>query len=546
MQLFHKFGPTINRVLLSFLVSLWLTVVVNFGAINAFFVAPSAGSGFTSFMFALGGLFFILSVIFGFVLFGATFFWRRSIKLWCAIVLISASVLSYFTYFLGTHFDKAMLVGTLQTNPGETLDLLTFRMLLWVLVLGALPSFVVLKTNLSITQSKLRIATTSAVQLTVLIAATAIIVYAMYPRYASATRNRSVTFDTVAPVNFVAASVAYAYGLRALNTTRTPVGQDARQSYPIAKPRLFIFVLGETARAKNHGLNGYERDTTPRMKAAKGFYFANTETCGTATAISVPCIFSGLPSKEFTLEKGRNIETLIDVINHAGARIIWRDNDSGCKGVCAKADYEDFTSAANPRWCNGLDNCFDEILLDGLESKVRLDARDTIVVLHLKGSHGPAYYKRYPDAFERFTPTCKTSDLAACDEQSIRNAYDNTIVYTDHVIGQTVQMLEKLSDQFATALLYVSDHGESLGEGGLFLHGIPLVIAPKEQIQVPMFAWVSPLFISLEKWNRDCLVKQTKVQRSHDNVYSTVLGFLDIDTVQYKKQLDIFEPCDQP
>jgi lipid A ethanolaminephosphotransferase len=244
------------------------------------------------------------------------------------------------------------------------------------------------------------------------------------------------------------------------------------------------------------------------------------------------------------LEKGRNIETLIDVIHHSGARIIWRDNDSGCKGVCAKADYEDFTSAADPRWCNGLDNCFDEILLEGLASKVRLDGRDTLVVLHLKGSHGPNYFKRYPDSFERFTPTCKTSDLAACDEQSIRNAYDNAIVYTDHVIGQTVQMLEKLSDQFATALLYVSGHGESLGEGGLFLHGVPLAIAPKEQTRVPMFAWVSPQYIALEKWNRDCMVKQTKIARSHDNVYSTVLGFLEIDSVQYKEYLDIFEPCD--
>jgi lipid A ethanolaminephosphotransferase len=243
----------------------------------AFFVAPSAGSGFTSFMFALGGLLFILSVIYGFVLLGAAFFWGRSIKLWCSIVLISASVLSYSTYFLGTHFDKAMLVGTLQKNPGEALDLLTFRMLIWILVLGVLPSFVVYKTRLSANDSKFHVLAVSATQLTLLLMVTAITVYTMYPRYASATRNRSVTFDTVAPVNFVAASVAYEYGLRALNTTRTPVGQDARQSYPIAKPRLLVFVLGETARAKNHGLNGYERDTTPRMKAANGFFFADTK-----------------------------------------------------------------------------------------------------------------------------------------------------------------------------------------------------------------------------------------------------------------------------
>jgi lipid A ethanolaminephosphotransferase len=279
--------------------------------------------------------------------------------------------------------------------------------------------------------------------------------------------------------------------------------------------------------------------------AQGGFYFANTESCGTATAISVPCMFSGYSRAEFSLEKGRNAETLFDVIARSGVRAIWRDNDSGCKGVCAKTEYEDLTNSDNPQWCSEKGQCFDEILLDGLEQKILKEKRDTIVVLHLKGSHGPAYYKRYPPAFEQFKPTCKTNDLSQCNKSELVNTYDNTILYTDHMIGEVIKRARELSKDYATAVMYVSDHGESLGEGGLFLHGLPYSIAPDEQTKVPMYAWVSSDFAKLERWDVDCMAQQTKIARSHDNVYSTVLGFLDIDTVAYKAALDLFASCDK-
>jgi lipid A ethanolaminephosphotransferase len=337
--------------------------------------------------------------------------------------------------------------------------------------------------------------------------------------------------------------LSYAYGLRANSIIRTARGEDAHLGYALEKPRLFFLILGETARAKNHTLNGYERDTTPNMVSRGGYYFANTESCGTATAISVPCMFSGYSRDEFSLVKGRSTETLFDVIARAGSRAIWLDNDSGCKEVCAKTEFEDFTDSNNPKWCAEKGQCLDEILLDGLEGKILKDKRDTIVVLHLKGSHGPAYYKRYPPAFEKFKPSCKTNDLSQCSPSELINTYDNTIVYTDHIVGEVIKRAESLSKQYATAVLYVSDHGESLGEGGLYLHGLPYAIAPDEQTKVPMYAWVSPDFIKLERWSTGCMSKQTKVQRSHDNVYSTVLGFLEIETVAYKAALDLFEPC---
>jgi lipid A ethanolaminephosphotransferase len=327
---------------------------------------------------------------------------------------------------------------------------------------------------------------------------------------------------------------------------RAPRGLDAHAAYPIPKARLLVLVLGETARARNHGLNGYARDTTPRMRAAGGYYFPDTEACGTATTISVPCIFSGFSSADFSLMKGREAETLIDVVKRARARVIWLDNDSGCKDVCAAADYHDLTGSRDPRFCPEPADCRDEILLDGLQARIRADLRDTLIVLHIKGSHGPAYYRRYPPAFEKFTPVCRTSDLAGCTVESIVNAYDNSILYTDHIIGEVIEILRRQSDRYATALLYVSDHGESLGEGGLFLHGLPKSIAPSEQTRVPMYAWVSPQFVKLEDWDEACMRRQTAVPRSHDNVYATVLGFLEVESVEYKPALDLFDPCDPP
>jgi lipid A ethanolaminephosphotransferase len=536
-------GFQMSKFWLVFITAIWISLVANIPTLQSFWKAPSAGSGFGAVIFTLGGWLFALLFVYGFLLVLASIFWGRSVKWVLAIALIAAAALSYFSMSFGTQFDKTMLINMLQTDTAETLELLSFRLLSWVFIVGVLPAALIWRVKLVSEQSTIRrLARPSLAFLGMLVLCVAI-VFSMYSKFASAARNRAVTFHTVAPVNVVAAGVSYLYALRASSTVREPRGVDARQSYALEKPRLFFLILGETARAKNHTLNGYQRNTTPNMVARGGYYFPNTESCGTATAISVPCMFSGYPRAEFSLEKGRSAETLFDVIARAGVRAIWRDNDSGCKGICDKTEFEDFTGSDNAKWCAEKGQCFDEILLDGLNEKILKEKRDTIVVLHVKGSHGPAYYKRYPPAFEQFKPTCKSNDLSQCSVSDLVNTYDNTILYTDHIIGEVIKKADALSTQFATSVLYVSDHGESLGEGGLFLHGLPYAIAPDEQTKVPMYAWVSPDFIKLEKWDSTCMVQQTKTLRSHDNIYSTVLGFLAINTVVYKSALDLFHPC---
>ncbi|MBL8524983.1 MAG: phosphoethanolamine--lipid A transferase [Betaproteobacteria bacterium] len=539
-----RFSFELTRLQLMLATTLWISLLPNLATLRAFAAAPSAGDGLSMVFFVFGGWLFVFVVTFALIAALSALFWGRSLRWVCAAMLVLAATFGYFSLFLGTQFDKTMILNMMQTHPGETLELIHLRLLLWVAVVGVLPAWLVWRVRLKSSPSRLRAVFAPVLTLVALVSLMGASIFALYPRYASAARNRAITFDTVAPANVLAASVHQAAMAYRSATVRAPRGLDAHQAYAIKKPRLVVFVLGETARAQNQGLNGYERDTTPRMRAAGGYYFADTESCGTATAISVPCLFSGFGREAFTLNKGLANETLIDVVVRGGARVLWRDNDSGCKGVCAKADVIDLTGSSDPRWCPEKGECFDEMLLDGLEKKLREASRDTLVVLHLKGSHGPAYYKRYPPAFEKFAPTCRSSDIASCDPQTIRNSYDNSILYTDHVLGETVTLLQRLSDQFATAMLYASDHGESLGESGLYLHGMPYALAPKEQTRVPMYAWVSPQFARMENWDTACMAGLTRTPRRHDHIYSTLLGFMEIETAEYKHDLDIFDPCD--
>lgn len=528
------------------LAAAWIGAVPGAVTLQRFLASPSSGGGLASAAFAFGGWMFVVSVTYLLMILPVLFARGAAARTVAALWLVAAAAASYFTTFYGTLFDRGMVRNMMETDTAEAADLITLRLVFWIVLVGIVPAIVVLRVRLRDSEPRVAAGIRAFGIVVLLFAITGAIVWSQYSRYASAARNRDIAFETVAPANVLVAGLRYGLDEFRAKTVRSPRGEDAHAAYAIKLPRLLVLVIGETARAANHGLNGYLRDTTPGMRAAHGYYFADTESCGTATAISLPCMFSGFSRHEFSLLRGLQNETLIDVVVRAGARVIWLDNDSGCKDVCGRSEFLDFTGSKDPKFCPEPGECHDEILLEDLEQRIRAGNRDTLVVLHLKGSHGPAYYKRYPKAFERFTPACQSSDLTACDTASIVNAYDNSILYTDHVVTRTIGIVKKVADRFAGTLLYVSDHGESLGEHGLYLHGMPYAVAPAEQTRVPMFAWVSPEFMRLERWDAQCMARQTHVPRTHDNVYATVLGFMEVESVEYKPALDIFDPCDPP
>ncbi len=168
---------------------------------------------------------------------------------------------------------------------------------------------------------------------------------------------------------------------------------------------------------------------------------------------------------------------------------------------------------------------------------------DRVIILHKKGNHGPTYSQRYPKEFEKFTPVCKTNQLVSCTQEEIVNAYDNAILYTDYFLDKSINFLKKNSEQFNTALVYISDHGESLGENNLYLHGLPYMIAPDYQKKVPFMLWLSRGYEKTHGINKECVASKSAKALSHDNLFSSMLGMLSIDTKVHDKQLDIFSSC---
>jgi lipid A ethanolaminephosphotransferase len=534
---------SLSRTQFLLLTALWISILPNLATLGNFVDSPAAGTGISFIFFVLGGWVVTYSVVLLFLTLFGVLFPGPTIKWWCGIATILASVLGYHSIFLGTLFESTMFANIIQTHAAEALELIGVRVATWVALVGVVPAVVLLWLRLTPYPSWARAAMRTLALLTLPILASGAAAYSQFQNYASAARNRSITFHTLAPANIVAAGATHWYSLHRKTIVREPVGLDARVQSKLAKPRLVVFVLGETARAQNQTLNGYTRATNDRMIAEKVINFPNTESCGTATAISLPCLFSGYTREEFSLAKGLSRETLMDLVQRAGTKSLWRDNDSGCKGACDRIENEDFTNSTNPRWCTAGSECFDEILLEGLEDRLRKETGDVFLVLHLKGSHGPAYFKRYPKAFERFTPACQSVELSACEPKLLVNAYDNTIVYTDHVLGEIVNLLKKMSPDYATMMLYASDHGESLGERGLYLHGMPYAIAPEEQTRVPMWAWFSDQYLKLEGMSDACVRGKSLPGMKHDHIYSTLLGLLHISAKEHNPALDIFSAC---
>ncbi len=331
---------------------------------------------------------------------------------------------------------------------------------------------------------------------------------------------------------------------------RQAIGLDAAPGPGWAtreRPRLVVLVVGETARAANWGLSGYARQTTPQLAALPSLLnFADVTACGTSTEVSLPCMFAPVGRRDYDEARIRGSESLLHVAARAGVAVQWRDNQSGCKGVCDGLPNDSLNPGNAPGLCQG-ERCWDEGLLRGLEERLaglHGKPRSTqLLVLHMLGNHGPSYWRRYPPAFERFTPACRNDDLGQCSREQIVNAYDNALLYTDHVLAQLIGRLAAHTGSVDSAMLYVSDHGESLGEKGLFLHGVPYAIAPREQMQVPMVFWTSEGFARDAALDASCLRSRAQAPVQHDHLFHTLLGLLDVRSSLYEGALDLTRAC---
>ncbi len=495
----------------------------------------------------MGAFALMVLAIFNFVLTLLAFKWVFKPAL-TLLLLISAGV-AYFMGQYGVLLDKGMLRNIAETDVAEVRDLLSLKLAVYLLVLGVLPVWLLWKTPINYRpwhrelMSKVLISVTS-------FAVLGVVALTNYQGLSSLLRNHHELRLMVVPSNFIGAANGYLREeLASAHQSLKSIGADAVKA-PIwsthKRHSLTVLVLGESARAENFGVLGYKRNTTPQLQAESGLIaFSNVSSCGTETAISVPCMFSNLGRNAYSATQAKSQEGLLDVLSRAGLHVLWRDNQSGCKGACDRVSFENVSNLKDPRLCAD-GECHDEILLKDLQGYIdRLD-RDTVLVLHQMGSHGPAYFKRYPKEYERFTPVCESNALNDCSRESITNGYDNTLAYTDHVLASLIDLLRSNQDKLDTAMLYLSDHGESLGEYNLFLHGTPYVMAPKQQTHVAMLAWFSDSYQQAFALDSDCLQRERANSFSHDNLFHSMLGLLEVQTNVYDRKLDMFAPCRTP
>jgi lipid A ethanolaminephosphotransferase len=460
-----------------------------------------------------------------------------------SLLMITSAVSSYMMYSYGVYVDSDMIRNVFETNAKEAADLVTIWVVLWTFFLGIVPS--VLLFLVKIKYKPLKKELKRRLFMAILSFITVGIIAALsYKEYVSFGRNNSQVRKLITPVNYIYSMWKY-FKLESLANRNLEKLDPEAKLMPHEDPAFTVVVMmvGETARAQNFALSGYDRNTNPNLIKEDIVYFDSVSSCGTSTAISVPCLFSNMNKKSFDVTNAKYTENILDLARESGYNVLWLENDGGCKGVCDRVSSEDVTKTQKSgKYCDD-ESCYDEALLEGLEDYLRDIKQDTVIVLHTIGSHGPTYYKRYPDKFLTFKPTCDTAQIQDCTKEEIVNTYDNTIVYTDYIISQAIDKLKKFPS-YESGLLYISDHGESLGERNIYLHGLPYAIAPKEQTSVPMILWMSENMKKYDYIDYQCMKNDAKNKDySHDNLFHSLLGLLEINTKVYDKELDMFENC---
>ena len=477
--------------------------------------------------FLIGHTGFILLIL-------ALLCFRLTLKPVLVLLLLASSGSAYFMDRYDTIIDDTMLNNIMATDTREAASLFSFRLLAYVLFLGVLPSWLIMKAR--VTHHPWRRETGQRLLMIVAILLLAGgSIWGFSRHYMSFFREHKDIHHYSNPAGYL--SAAFNVIKPYFEHERGPLQKIAADAVipPHPERELIIMVVGETARADRFSLNGYAKKTNPLLEKEQVYSFTNVWSCGSSTIQSVPCMFSNLTIDEFSRDEAASRENVLDVLARAGVHVLWRDNNSSSKGVADRIPYESFlTPDVNPA-CDT--ECRDMGMLSGL--KEYIDARpagDIVIVLHQMGSHGPSYYQRYPLKFEVFTPACHTNELKDCTKEELDNVYDNTILYTDYFLSRVIDFLKQYDDRFETAMFYASDHGESLGENGLYLHGMPMMFAPDAQRHVPMIFWFGSRTQGIIPEN---LRKRLHDRYTHENVFHTLLGLVEMQTKSYHPDKDM-------
>ncbi|WP_299159253.1 phosphoethanolamine--lipid A transferase EptA [uncultured Tenacibaculum sp.] len=434
------------------------------------------------------------------------------------LIILLFCINSIAVYFINTYsviIDKTMIGNVLNTRFVESSSFLSFNLIVYLFFLGIIPGIFIFK----IKTIKVNFIVFLR-QIILVFIFIGILVYVNSSNWLWIDKHSKTLGGLVMPWSYIA------------NTSRLFYHKNQENQKQILLPNatvkdnkksIVVLVIGESARSKNFSLYGYEKKTNPLLSKINNIYSYKANSSATYTTAGVKSILDH-----------KNTNSLFEILpnylfrNDVG--VIWRTTNWGEPKVNIK-DYQTREDLKNINGEKKYRDEYDEVLLNGLKEQILANSKNKIlVVLHTSTSHGPTYYKKYPSEFNVFTPVCKSVELGKCTKEELMNAYDNTILYTDYILAKLIDELNKI-DEYNSTMFYVSDHGESLGEKNLYMHGIPISIAPKEQLEIPFIVWLSDNSMRLK--NNEIL--------SQYNVFHSVLDFLAIESPIYNENMSIFK-----
>ncbi|SFV61888.1 Sulfatase [hydrothermal vent metagenome] len=517
--------------------AVYYALVLNYPVLVHFYSLAEASGR----VFALSGAFVLM---FTFILMFTLISLPYIFKAFMIFLTLTSSFSLYGAYYYHAIYDYDMIVNIFETNSSEASSYLSFSLIVFIFLTGILPSLFLFFVKIKPSTSLFKALLSRMILIIVALLLLAGIYLVYYKSYASVGRNNSYLNKMINPAHFY-------YTVKYLNKKYfrkklkyLEIGKDAKMiASSNKKPTLMILVLGETARAQNSSYNGYARDTNPYTRDLGIIAIQDVASCATATAISLPCMFSNMTRESYKYERANTQDNVLDIMSHAGVEVLWKDHNGGDKAVAKNVQLINIPMHDNPQSCKD-NSCYDEVLLEGLAKSIEANSKDKLIVLHIAGSHGPTYWLRYPKEMTHFKPSCQRSDIDKCTDEELVNVYDNTLVYTDYFLSKSIALLKEYSDQYNVGLMYLSDHGESLGKNGFYLHGSPYFIAPIEQKRVPWYLWMPKEYAEAKSIDRTCLEAKVKHGKySHDNFFHTLLGYYGVKTKIKEGGLDIIEGC---
>ena len=293
-----------------------------------------------------------------------------------------------------------------------------------------------------------------------------------------------------------------------------------------------VLVIGESARKANFQLYGYQRDTNPLLSKQEGLKVYQATACATYTTAGTKAILEPKDS-------GDLYELLPNYAFRTGVDVSWRTSNWGEPPIHID---EYLTDTDLSDLYQGKSNDYDDILYYGLRERIESSKKDKVlIILHTSTSHGPKYADKYPKQFEVYKPVAKNIEEGEKNIGMLINAYDNTIRYTDFLLNSLINTLREMKD-WHSAMIFISDHGESLGENKMFMHGLPMKLAPKVQYEIPFLVWTSDGFRTYKQTSgsQDAPEGELPAVLEQHYVFHSVLNLLSIQSPAYNKDYDIF------